>query len=235
MQEFHPPPIQRADAAFFGSLAHETRFIIVRHGQSEGNARSIVQGRLDLPLDATGRAQAAALAPWIQALQPDLILSSHLARAHETACILGGGDPPRVLDSLAELEVGPFQGLSFGEARRLHPEAYAGFLRQSWDGVPGAEHSSSLYTRALQAWAAMREAALGGARVIIAVSHGGLIQWLIKSTMGVGSWLPLFPMSNCGASEYLVTPRPEGLPPLVQWKRIDYLAPGLGLGTPPIF
>ena len=44
------------DASFFSALEAETSFLLIRHGQSEGNARNIMQGRLDLPLDGQGRA-----------------------------------------------------------------------------------------------------------------------------------------------------------------------------------
>jgi hypothetical protein len=49
-----------ADASFFSSIEHETHFYLVRHGESEGNARRTFQGRLDLPLAESGRGQARA-------------------------------------------------------------------------------------------------------------------------------------------------------------------------------
>jgi len=230
---------------FFSPLAQAARFILVRHGQSEGNARKIVQGRLDLPLDDTGRAQAGALGRWIAARHPSVILASPLARASETAHIVaeacgvdGGaaGLQPRfcVEPLLAELDTGPFTGLSLDEAAKLHPAAHAGFLRESWDGVPGAEASIELYARAVRAWESLREEAIGGATVVVALTHGGFLQWLIKATMGGRGWMPLFPMSNCGVNELDVSPQGEnGV--LLNWRCIDYRPPGVDAAVAPLF
>jgi len=57
--------------------------IIVRHGQTAANAARLLQGRLDEHLDQLGMQQAAAIAEWIGT--PDLLISSPLARAMETA------------------------------------------------------------------------------------------------------------------------------------------------------
>lgn len=229
-----------ADAAFFSGLDHKASFLFVRHGQSEGNARSIVQGLLDLPLDDLGRAQARDLAPWIATRAPDAVLCSPLARAAETAAILASAldDQPPVAPRhewiLSELDTGPFTGLSLDEARARHPAAYEAFLRESWDGVPGAESSAELYERAMRAWALLRDLAFGGAANIVVVTHGGFIQWLVKSTMGVRGWLPLLPMSNCGVSEFVVAPQPGGFV-LPTWRRIDWHPPGLTASTAPVF
>ena len=54
-----------ADASFFSSIEKKTHFYLLRHGQSEGNARRKFQGRMDLPLSETGRAQARAVGTWL--------------------------------------------------------------------------------------------------------------------------------------------------------------------------
>ncbi|MDA8409193.1 MAG: histidine phosphatase family protein [Treponema sp.] len=227
-----------AGAEFFSLLKEPLRVLLVRHGESEGNARQIVQGRLDLPLNARGRSQAAALAPWIAAQGPEAILASPLLRAAETAHILFGGCEPRprlrAEALLAELDAGPFTGLSLDEAALRHPEAHASFLRKSWDGVPGAEASVELYARALRVWELLREEGIGGARVVVAVTHGGFLQWLIKATLGSKSWFPLFPMSNCGLSELVAMPQSGG-GVLLTWKRIDWQAPGVAAAVQPLF
>ena len=165
------------------------------------------------------------------------ILSSPLARAAETAEIVASASPGRpgirLEPLLAELDAGPFTGLSFEEAALLHPEAHAGFLRESWDGVPGAEASIELYARAVRAWESLREAAIGGADSIVAFTHGGFLQWLLKATFGTRGWMPLFPMSNCGVSELVVNPRSEGI--LLTWRRIDYRPPGVAALASPLF
>jgi broad specificity phosphatase PhoE len=240
-----------ADTDFFSSLREETRFLIVRHGQSEGNARGIVQGRLDLPLDSTGRFQALELGRWMAGIvgagHPRAALfSSPLRRAAETAELIRAAldsareesEPSlqRIEDPLlSELDTGPFTGLSMEEARKLHPESYAAFERESWDGVPGAESSEALFARAIEAWELLRSSALGGSRLVIAVTHGGFIQWLVKATLGSHRWMPLLPVSNCGVSELVVTPRDARGAVLLVWKRIDWRPPSVEAAVPPLF
>lgn len=227
------------DGRFFAGLDRKVDFLFVRHGQSEGNARGIVQGRLDLPLDERGRTQARALGAWIAGRPPELILSSPLKRAHETAELIraslpGLSLPPlRAEQLLSELDAGPFSGLGFEEIRTRDEGAYRAFLERSWDGVPGAEGSAELYARALRVWELLRAEALGGRAAILAVTHGGFLQWIIKATLGLRTWMPLMPMSNCGLSHFVVEPRAGAC--VLSWRRIDWLAPGLRTEAEPLF
>lgn len=63
---------------------------LVRHGITDWNIQGIAQGSSDVPLNRTGRQQAEALANRLSAEEGwDLIISSDLARAKETAEIIG--------------------------------------------------------------------------------------------------------------------------------------------------
>ena len=64
------------------------RLVLVRHGQTAWNAEGRAQGHADVGLDDTGRDQAGAMAPVVAETAPDLLLSSDLARARETAAYL---------------------------------------------------------------------------------------------------------------------------------------------------
>ncbi|MDP3178765.1 MAG: histidine phosphatase family protein, partial [Spirochaetaceae bacterium] len=215
-----------ADAAFFSELREPARFLLIRHGQSEGNARKIMQGSLDLMLDEVGRSQAAGLGEWLSGRGVGVIVSSPLSRASETARIFAkacGLGEPETYPFLRELETGIFTGLSMEESRAQHPEAFAAFESASWDAVPGAEHSSDLYSRAMRSWELLRDRALAGGGTIVCVSHGGLIQWLVRATFGCRSWMPLFRTSNCGVFELYVEPSGRvGDLAYLQWERIDF-------------
>lgn len=65
------------------------RLIMLRHGQTEFNAGSRMQGQLDSELSELGRAQAIAAAEVLGKSQPLLIVSSDLHRAYDTAVRLG--------------------------------------------------------------------------------------------------------------------------------------------------
>ena len=226
------------DGRFFGSISHDTTFYILRHGQSEGNATMTFQGRMDYPLDAKGIEQAHAAAAWLAEKHVDAIVTSPLRRASVTASVIaetcGLGDPV-ILPSLVEVDVGVFSGIDLQAARVRNPEVFNEFYYKSWDAVPEAESSDSMYARAVASWMRMRDLAEKGARTIVCVSHGGLIQWLIRSTFGVHSWLPLIPTSNCGISQFDVENISSGSPAFVQWSTINFRVPALDAGIKPVF
>jgi broad specificity phosphatase PhoE len=211
-------------------MRRDTHFFIIRHGQSEGNASRVFQGRLDLPLDEAGRAQARSLGGWLARAGIGEVVSSPLARAAETARIAasaaGAGEP--ALDPiLQELDVGVFTGLTYEESRERYPAVFQAFKSASWDAVPGAESSRELYARAMLCWDMLRGRALAGDRDIACVSHGGFIQWLVRATFGCRSWMPLISTANCGIFELIVEPTKIG-PAYVQWRRFNYQAPSAG-------
>ncbi len=226
------------DGSFFADIDHDTAFYILRHGQSEGNATMTFQGRLDYPLDATGVAQATAAAAWFSDKSIDVVVSSPMKRAAATASLVAaacGLPEPLLLQPLVEVDVGLFSGVDMETARARHPEIFGRFQNTSWDAVPDAENSVAMYARAVESWTAMRELALKGARNIVCVSHGGLIQWLIRCTFGARSWLPLIPAANCGISRYDVETIGPGKPAFVQWGLISYKVPSTGETAKPVF
>lgn len=84
--------------------------IVVRHGQTDANARGLLLGRSDPALDATGRAQASAVAAALAPLERDTrIISSPLRRARETAAIISREGPVEVDDRWLELDYGSFE------------------------------------------------------------------------------------------------------------------------------
>ena len=90
----------------------QTRLLLIRHAESEWNARGLWQGWGDPPLSGPGRAQAEALAQHL-APQPhaDLLICSDLSRAQQTAEILGRAWAlvPRSDARLRELRVGRWE------------------------------------------------------------------------------------------------------------------------------
>ncbi len=85
--------------------------ILVRHGQTAANADGLVLGRLDPPLTAFGREQAAATAAVLP--RPDRLVCSPLVRAKETAGAFGA--PVEVDDRWIELDYGDIDGVPIGE------------------------------------------------------------------------------------------------------------------------
>ncbi|NDC37147.1 MAG: histidine phosphatase family protein [Proteobacteria bacterium] len=96
-------------------LAADTiELCLFRHGETDWNKGQRWQGSNDIPLNSTGRAQAATLQPVLAAFQPEVILSSDLSRAHETARLasLGLDIPIRISSALRECHFGVAEGLT---------------------------------------------------------------------------------------------------------------------------
>ena len=188
----------------FHELPHRCDFYFVRHGESESNADGRIQGHTDSPLSALGLEHAEAAGSWLAGKGIDAILTSPLSRARQTADAItrhtGIARPPEVVRELIELDTGIYSGERLQDLRSIDPDLYRSFRVHSWEAVPEAERISSLERRASIVWSRLIELASSGSRAIVCVSHGGMIQWLIKATMaGDGHrWMPLFKVSNCG-------------------------------------
>lgn len=217
------PNSRHADQAFFSSLVSTTDFFLVRHGESEGNAGNIIQGHMDFKLNDRGRLQANLASAWLADKGIKAMFSSPLSRARETAEIINAKLLcPRVTTdpSFKEIDTGIFSGRPLDESFRQYPEIGNLYLQSSWDAVPGAENSSSLFNRAMEAWTVLLAASKVSGNACL-VTHGGFIQWLIRAVFGVKSWMPLLPTGNCCVYHLRVSPVEVGLP-LVQWKHLNH-------------
>ncbi len=103
------------------------RLAFVRHGQTDWNAEGLFQGQADIPLNDVGRAQAAALAPALAALNPDAIVSSPLLRARATAEAIAEASGLDVAfdPRLVEINVGTWMGRKLADVGQEHPEMLA--------------------------------------------------------------------------------------------------------------
>jgi len=221
---------------FFSTLKTPVNFLIIRHGQSEGNAAKILQGRGEYPLSKEGRLQAAArgivLKNELKDAKPGktLFFSSPQSRAKETTEIIAEEilttgalcEKPVYLEDLMEMSLGIWAGKTWEEVKNDDPSIWSGFMARSWDAVPEADSSIDLFERSLRVWGALRDAAIDtGAENVIVVTHGGLIQWLLKSTFQCRAWFPLLPISNCGQFKLCVKPHPSEKSSYMYWEEID--------------
>ncbi len=197
-----------AGAVDFSVLSGRANFYFVRHGESESNRERIMQGRTPSPLTDRGRAQAHEAGLWFRGRSLDCIVCSPLDRARDTAKAIAAAVGIRglaVVEELTEIDIGIFTNMSLEQVRARYPAEHAAFLRESWEAVPGAERAEELFTRAAAAWDRLFERFAAGSRNILAVTHSGFLQWIIRSTLGHKAWMPLFNSSkNCCVSHMLV-------------------------------
>jgi broad specificity phosphatase PhoE len=180
-----------------------THVVIIRHGQSEGNAEGRFGGHTDTPLSPRGRRQAQATARALASEKFAAIYSSDLPRAIETATPLARltRAPLETTEALRERSVGVMEGLTFEEAAEQHPEQYQALLRRDFEHVLlGGESYRQTLDRASRKLDEAIEQHKGGRIAIFA--HTGTICILILHLMGALDAPDLKPVwiatANCG-------------------------------------
>jgi broad specificity phosphatase PhoE len=161
---------------------------LFRHGQTDWNREGRLQGHTDTPLNATGLAQAQALAEELRPHRLDAVLSSNLSRALTTARIVAQAlRLPLFSDAgLRETDVGAAEGLLWVDAKSRFGES----LTQRWfsEGdvaFPGGETGNATRHRGL---AALRRFAAAQPHRRIGVStHGAMVRQLMKHALPPGS------------------------------------------------
>jgi broad specificity phosphatase PhoE len=150
----------------------ETQFGLLRHGQTDWNINFLLQGVTDIPMNETGLAQVKLAAQAIQAKDWDVIVTSPLSRAKQTAEIIA--------QHVGFAEIVENQLLierSFGEAEGLSHEQWRAKYA-NLDEIPGGESRTELAVRS-QLLLDHVATEFKGKRVL-AVSHGALIRGLLS-------------------------------------------------------
>lgn len=180
-----------------------THVVMIRHGQSQGNAEGRFGGHTDTPLSTLGRKQAAATASALANETFNAIYSSDLPRAVATASPLAQltGVEIQPAEAFRERSVGVMEGLTFEEAAEQHPEQYGALLRRDFEHVLlGGESYRQTLDRASQKLDEVIEEYRGGRIVIF--THTGTICILVLHLMGALDAPELKPVwiatSNCG-------------------------------------
>ncbi len=181
------------------------RLVMLRHGQTEFNAGSRMQGQLDTDLSDLGRAQAVAAAEVLAKRQPLLIVSSDLRRAHDTALTLGAHSalPVTVDTRLRETRLGDWQGMTHAEVDAVSPGARLAWRDDATWAPHGGESRIDVADRSLPLVAELIAAEPQWGcedpdRPVVLVAHGGLIAALTAALLDlpVGSWPVLGGMGN---------------------------------------
>jgi broad specificity phosphatase PhoE len=165
--------------------AYPAHLLLARHGETDWNRDRILQGQVDVPLNANGRRQAHELAVRLGGWEIDALYTSDLVRAAETATILGNvlGLEPRLSADLREIDVGRWGGLTHAELERRYPEEVAALARG--EDVPrgGAERVRELQERMVTAFERIGRDHPG--QTVLLVSHGGALRTLIAHLLGL--------------------------------------------------
>lgn len=184
-------------------MPETTKLLLIRHGQSVGNADGKFGGHLPIPLSPRGRREAEATARALSAEKFDAIYSSDLPRAVETAMPLARltGLDVEPAEAFRERSVGVMEGLTFEEAAKKHPDQYGALLRRDFEHVIlGGESYRQMLDRASQKLDEAIATHRGGRIAIF--SHTGTICILTLHVMGALDAPELRPVwittANCG-------------------------------------
>ncbi len=152
------------------------RFYFLRHGQTDWNREGRFQGHSDIPLNATGHAQAEAAGQRLKTQKIELIVASPLIRALKTAAIVGEqlSLPVHAESGIRERTFGAFDGLLIDEVKRQHGLS----LEQSARDIlpPDAEQWPDTVARSGRVVAKWLAAHPG--KAVLFVAHDGIFRGL---------------------------------------------------------
>jgi uncharacterized phosphatase len=101
-----------------------TTICLIRHGETEWNAAGILQGTTDIPLNAKGVKQAEACSVYLASSSYDVLISSPLKRAKQTAEIINQklGLPFHTMSEFQERAFGAAEGMTYEARRAEYPK-----------------------------------------------------------------------------------------------------------------
>ncbi|MBI4569800.1 MAG: histidine phosphatase family protein [Planctomycetes bacterium] len=177
--------------------------VCLRHGETDFNRRSVVQGQLDVPLNENGRRQVQRAAARFTGQRFEAVYASDLLRARESAAIIAGalGLEPRAWAELREQHLGEWQGRPWPEVRELWREGVSasGDLANDQFRPPGGETYAEMFARVFAAFTRIADAHPKGAALV--VTHGGVKKVMVYHTLGLAFSQPRrFDATNGGVS-----------------------------------
>ncbi len=158
----------------------------IRHGETDWNVAGRLQGRRDVPLNATGRAQASHCGEVLRDLfardgvDPSALdyVSSPLGRARATMDLVRAGlglesGSVRIEPELAEISFGAWEGFTIAELRQRDPQQMAAREHDKWRFLPPGGESYEAMAARIGAWHRTLT------RDAVVTAHGGTARGLM--------------------------------------------------------
>ncbi len=163
-----------------------TRFYLVRHGNTKSNTEDRFRGRLDVPLDETGREQARLAGLALKGSGIGIVYTSPLSRAAETGAIVAAasGVGTSIHGSLIDFDFGEWSGKLRSEVKVMWPELYEIYEKRPADfATPGGESLRDVESRISNGLEDLVSAHPSG--TIALVSHAVTCRILILHLLGL--------------------------------------------------
>lgn len=174
-----------------------TRFILVRHGQTEMSAAKQYSGHADPELTELGKKQALAAAQALAETQVDAIVCSPLKRCQQTAQAIAAsvrpahpdgteGEKPSIetVEGLIEVDFGLWEGKTFAQAHATDEELHSQWLEDPSVACPGGESLQQVHRRVRKTRQELQETYAG--KTVVVVSHVNPIKSFIRQSLDAG-------------------------------------------------
>ena len=176
-----------------------TDILLVRHGQTDWNLDRRIQGQSDIQLNSAGLAQAESFASGLTDQHYDLLISSDLQRAVQTARIIAArlSLPVHCDQRLREVDHGDWEGMLISDVLQQFGKEYTAFRNEpEHSRAPGGETLNEAFERVTSV---IEENAIQfPAGRILVVSHGLVIALLRCKVNGLPfNMAHQFGLDNC--------------------------------------
>lgn len=199
-----------------------TEITIVRHGETIWNTEKRIQGHLNSKLTENGILQAELVANALAKREFDVLISSDLERAADTAKIINTKLclPHKYNSKLRERSFGILEGKTFAEIEKQHPEAYTSYKTRNPESViQGGESINQLFNRVTSEIEDIARKFCN--KKILIVSHGLVLEMMLYKTFNIELDKPRnFSINNSSISSFYIN---ENNWFLKEWGVIEHL------------
>lgn len=173
-----------------------TRVTLIRHGQTEWNIQRRYLGLTDIGLNDEGRRQAEKVRKRLAAEHFDKVYSSDRRRARESAELIFTDMHIEPVPELREMDFGVFEGLTYDEIDRLHPDVYKAWINDPLNiRIPDGESFNLVKERVM---GAMNRILTDNPGLSIAViSHAGPISVMMQEYKSSKGFWEGWPEPGC--------------------------------------
>lgn len=161
-----------------------TKIYLIRHGETDFNIKGCYYGWTDCGLTQVGIEQSKALQRVFKDIEYDVMVSSDLKRAIETALIINDGSKPVYDNRLRELNFGLWEGKSYQEVTAQYTEHWNLWIEDWANAAPTeGESVAAMYNRVSQ----FIEEALHKYKdkSIVIIGHNGTLRMLAAYLLGL--------------------------------------------------
>jgi broad specificity phosphatase PhoE len=193
------------------------KILLVRHGTTEYNETDRLQGRIDNPLNGTGRGEVERLAARLKSEPFDAVYSSPLKRALETAAILNRGHdrPLTVVDEFSEIDLGDWEGLVYSRVREQFPEIHQRWISDPDFPVPGGESFGAVCARTRTG---LEKVLQNGQQNILITGHASVNRAILGNLLQLSpAQARLFKTDNAALSRLLLMENSQQ-----RWALVDF-------------